>query len=75
MTIKRKSYNERLFNGSFVRKFFQFSRFIWIKQTIEKYRIHYNSIIELGCFDGRIFDYLPYEAEKYQGYDANWEGG
>ncbi len=75
MELKRKKYNERLFKGNFIRKFFHFARFIWIKETIKKYSIHYNSVLEIGCFDGRALDFLPYEPKKYIGFDANWEGG
>jgi len=75
MDLKRKSYNERLFKGNFTRRFFHIARFIWIKDIIKKYRINFDSLIELGCFDGKILDFLPYEPKKYIGYDANWEYG
>ena len=34
-----------------------------------------NSVIELGCFDGKTLDFLPNTNFYYEGYDANWEGG
>lgn len=33
------------------------------------------SILELGCFDAKTIDYLPFGFSKYAGYDANWEKG
>ena len=68
-------YNERLFKSNFVRTFFHLSRFNWIKRTIRKYNIEYDSIIEIGCFDGKVFEFLPYMPSNYKGYDANWESG
>ncbi len=32
-------------------------------------------VLELGCFDGKLIDYLPHRPARYIGYDANWEGG
>ena len=45
------------------------------KNTLKKYSIEFTNIIELGCFDGKLLDYLPNFPEKYLGLDANWEGG
>ena len=70
-----KSYNERLFKGSFVRSYFHLARFNWVKSTIKRYKLTYSRVIELGCFDGKLLDFLPIKPKFYQGYDANWEGG
>jgi 2-polyprenyl-3-methyl-5-hydroxy-6-metoxy-1,4-benzoquinol methylase len=32
-------------------------------------------VIELGCFDGKLLDFLPAKPARYAGFDANWEGG
>lgn len=32
-------------------------------------------MIELGCFDGKVIDFLPVRPILYHGFDANWEGG
>ena len=72
---KQKSYNERLFKGSFIRSYFHLARFNWIKSTIKKYKLNYSRVIELGCFDGKLLEFLPIKPKFYQGYDANWEGG
>ena len=75
MINQRRNYNERLFNSNFIRTFFHLSRFNWIKYAIKKYKIKYESLIEIGCFDGKIFEFLPVNPINYKGYDANWEGG
>jgi hypothetical protein len=31
-------------------------------------------VVELGCFDGRLLDFIP-KPTRYVGMDANWEGG
>lgn len=72
---EQKSYNERLFKGSLVRSYFHLARFNWIKSTIQRYKLHYSRVIEIGCFDGKLLDFLPIPPKLYQGYDANWEGG
>ena len=69
----RKSYNERLFDGC-LRKWLHLARFRWLKSVFEKYRPSLSCVIELGCFDGRVLDYIP-PPIRYFGYDANWEGG
>lgn len=72
---KVQSYNERLFKGSYIRSYFHLARFNWVKSTIKKYGLNCSRVIELGCFDGKLLDFLPIRPKKYQGYDANWEGG
>ena len=34
-----------------------------------------SSVIEIGCFDGKLIDFLPAKPQRYVGFDANWEGG
>ncbi len=72
---KTNTYNKRLFSGNKIRSAFHYSRFRWIKNTLKKYSIEFTNIIELGCFDGKLLDYLPNFPEKYLGLDADWEGG
>lgn len=71
----QKTYNDRLFKGSFIRSYFHFARFNWVKQTIKRYKLIYSCVIELGCFDGKLLEFLPKFPKYYHGYDANWEGG
>lgn len=67
-------YNVRLFSGV-VRGPFHRARFRWVSSEMSKLRSPARSIIELGCFDGKLIDFLPSEPVRYAGFDANWEGG
>lgn len=63
-------YNDRLFAGG-VRSYLHSARFTWAKQRINDCAP--KSILELGCFDGRLLQYV--RPERYIGFDAGWEGG
>lgn len=68
------SYNQRLFKSG-IRKWIHLARFKWVNSIVLKYNYKTNVIMELGCFDGKILDYLPTPPLKYFGFDAGWEGG
>ena len=68
-------YNKRLFSKGSLRSVFHLARFYWVKKAIEEYSISTEKVIELGCFDGKLIDYLPKKPKKYKGFDANWESG
>lgn len=68
------TYNERLF-GSGLRGALHRGRYKWINKAIIKHKITGNSILELGCFDGKVIGFLPDTPKRYLGLDANWEGG
>lgn len=68
------NYNQRLFSGGF-RKWLHEARFAWINNICTENNIKTNSVLELGCFDGRAINYLPKRPENYYGFDANWENG
>jgi 2-polyprenyl-3-methyl-5-hydroxy-6-metoxy-1,4-benzoquinol methylase len=75
--MKKKSesgYNERLFDNGIRRKL-HLARFNWLSKSILRLNCQYQSVLELGCFDGKVIDYLPSEPTRYLGLDANWEGG
>tara|TARA_A100001388_G_scaffold276415_1_gene264117 strand:+ start:824 stop:1537 length:714 start_codon:yes stop_codon:yes gene_type:complete len=73
---KNNAYNERLFSKkNLIRYFFHTSRFIYIRECIKRFKIQYSRVIELGCFDGKLIEYLPLKPLIYNGFDANWEGG
>ena len=75
MLNKKKNYNERLFKSG-IRKWLHTSRFRFVSSTLKKIEIGPLRIAELGCFDGKCLDFIPInKIEKYQGYDADWEGG
>jgi hypothetical protein len=71
--IYEKTYNERLFQGGF-RKWLHEARFIWLRKVFLKYKPEVNCVAELGCFDGRVLQYIPVP-KFYFGFDADWEGG
>lgn len=67
-------YNERLFSSG-LRSKLHFARFQWFTSEVRKRNCHTNSVLELGCFDGKLIDFLPRKPSRYIGFDANWEGG
>ncbi len=71
---ENKTYNNRLF-GRGLRKFFHQARFYWISDAIKTLGIQPRSVLELGCYDGKLLDYLPGPVAFYEGFDANWENG
>ena len=69
-----KTYNQRLF-GTPLAKFLHESRFLWLKEMIQKKSTSKLRIMELGCLDARILNYLPKDSvEYYYGIDAGWDG-
>ncbi len=70
-----ESYNERLFSGSGLRSHFHLARFEWARRTVASLGLDVVRLVEIGCFDGRLIDYMPVPVERYAGYDAGWEGG
>lgn len=69
-TVERTTYNDRLFSRG-LRAQLHLARFHWV-QKIAKVTAH-DSVLELGCFDGRLLDYI--KPHRYVGLDAGWEGG
>lgn len=71
----RVGYNERLFSSGF-RRWLHFARFFWLRKKLsELNELFLQSVIELGCFDGKTIDFLPSKPNRYLGLDANWEDG
>lgn len=70
IVLERDGYNDRLFSGG-IRGYLHSSRFLWAKKIIG--RLRPDSVIELGCFDGRLLNYV--KPRSYVGLDAGWEGG
>lgn len=66
------SYNERLFSGG-LRTFLHEARFHWLTKAITSLGCKADRVLELGCYDGRAIDFLPYKPSIYKGYDANYE--
>lgn len=69
------SYNERLFEAGGLRSFYHLARFKWVAETVRKFGFHDLRMVELGCFDGRLFEEISWAVDEYVGLDANWEGG
>lgn len=67
-------YNERLFSSGIRRKL-HYARFKWIREQFAKRNRPAESVLELGCFDGKLIDFLSSKPKRYVGFDANWEGG
>lgn len=68
-------YNERLFGSKGLRSYFHNSRFEWFEKTCDDHLPDKARVFELGCFDGRLIQYIPFKLVEYLGYDAGWEGG
>ncbi len=67
-------YNERLFSGG-LRSKLHFARFNWFLSQVTKRKCLTESVLELGCYDGKLIDFLPVKPVRYVGFDANWEAG
>ena len=72
--MQRAGYNERLFSGG-LRGQLHRARFVWFRKTLKRLHCSPDSVLELGCFDGKLIDHMPHLPARYVGYDANWEGG
>ncbi len=70
---KDNSYNIKLFSKW--QSVYHFSRFFWIKKKLMSFDIGNLSILELGCFDGKILYFLKNQPKEYLGLDANWGHG
>lgn len=68
-------YNDRLFSGKGIRDFYHRGRYAWIERKLKEHTSGPLRIVELGCFDGKLLDYVPRNVAHYVGLDANWEGG
>lgn len=72
--VDQVSYNERLFAGG-LRRRLHLARFMWLRHTLQALKAPANSVLELGCYDGKLLEHLPQTPARYLGLDANWEGG
>jgi hypothetical protein len=71
--MKKKSYNLRLFSGW--RAVHHYRRFYWLRNKLSNFNLKDLSIIELGCYDGKIINFFEIYPKEYLGLDANWEKG
>lgn len=73
-TYKAATYNQRLFSGGMRGKLHNV-RFTWLMGELRRLECPYDSVLELGCYDGKLIEYFPKPPSHYYGYDANWEDG
>lgn len=69
------TYNDELFSGSALRRFYHLARFNWVRDRVDRRLEGKLRLVELGCYDGRLFDTLGQRVVEYAGIDANWSGG
>lgn len=67
-------YNQRLFSGGF-RAWFHYARFRWFQNEVAVRACRTDAVLELGCFDGKLLDFIHPPPARYVGFDADWEGG
>lgn len=70
-----QTYNERLFGGRSLRTYLHSARFVWFQDVLKRRRLSARRVVELGCFDGKLLDWMPTFPDHYLGVDANWEKG
>lgn len=68
------TYNERLFSGYGPRSAYHLSRYKWVTREIRKLGSEPLRIVELGCFDAKLLDFII-SPSYYLGLDAGWENG
>ena len=73
--IYNTDYNEHLFKSNSLRRFLHLARYRWVLRMIEKYKIKTNNVLEIGCYDAKILEFLKNKPSRYTGYDANWGEG
>lgn len=74
-SLSTTAYNERLFSGAGLRRFYHMARFNWVREKADRFLGRDLRLVELGCYDGRLFDTLGDRVSSYVGLDANWSGG
>ena len=62
------------FNGG-LRAWYHCGRFHWIRNQFLKRYPQPQRILELGCFDAKTLQFLPWTPSRYYGFDAGWHGG
>jgi len=67
-------HNERLF-GNGIRGKLHSGRFEWLKRSLFRLGCEYRSVLELGCYDAKVINYLRHKPTSYLGLDVNWECG
>ncbi|MGH8117546.1 MAG: class I SAM-dependent methyltransferase [Rhodanobacteraceae bacterium] len=71
---KTVGYNQRLFARG-LRAWFHYARFRWFQEEVAARACRTDAVLELGCFDGKLLDFIHPPPARYVGFDADWEGG
>lgn len=73
--MDKSSYNENFGNGVYGNHHLQ--RFKWLSRNVSSIFPDGVSIsvLEVGCYDGKTFDFLPVDVHRYVGFDAGWGDG
>jgi hypothetical protein len=66
------TYNSRLF-GRGLYGSHHLARFQWLRKQLGLLGLAEASVLELGCFDAKTVDWIPFEVSRYVGQDAGWE--
>ena len=69
------SYNERLYGTNRFRKKLHLARYRWLSNQTSRPDLNYETVLELGCHDGKSIDYHARNPTYYLGLDADWENG
>ncbi|HEX4762633.1 MAG TPA: class I SAM-dependent methyltransferase [Sphingomicrobium sp.] len=64
------AYNERLFGRPGLRRSYHMARFNWVRGKVEANALDELRLIELGCYDGRLFETLGSKVTEYVGLDS-----
>lgn len=72
--MSEAGYNERLFTDGFRGKLHR-ARYEWLAKSLLRLGCDTRTVLELGCYDGKVIDYLHDKPARYLGLDADWEGG
>jgi cyclopropane fatty-acyl-phospholipid synthase-like methyltransferase len=65
-----KTYNERMYLSN-TQALLHMPRFRWIQDRLRRLQCQPTSVLELGCADGKIIDFLPSRPARYVGLDNN----
>ena len=69
-TPSTTAYNERLFGRPGLRRSYHMARFNWVRRKVEANPPCNLRLVELGCYDGRLFETLGSRVIEYVGVDS-----
>ena len=69
-TPSTTAYNERLFSRRGLRRWYHMARFHWVRDKVERHIAGELRLVELGCYDGRLYETLKPRVGEYVGFDS-----